>query len=99
MSRWLPIVGGISLNLALGSLYAWSVFVLPLEKEFGWSRTQTSWVYTIAIVCFAASFIVAGKLVYMAWEILRRQSMSAGSASGKASSTRCATCFAQPPAA
>ena len=62
MSRWLPIVGGISLNLALGSLYAWSVFVLPLEKEFGWSRTQTSWVYTIAIVCFAASFIVAGKL-------------------------------------
>ena len=52
----------VLLNLALGSLYAWSVFVLPLEKEFGWSRTQTSWVYTIAIVCFAASFIVAGKL-------------------------------------
>jgi OFA family oxalate/formate antiporter-like MFS transporter len=62
MSRWLPILGGISLNLALGSLYAWSVFVLPLEKEFGWTRAQTSWVYTIAIVCFAATFIVAGKL-------------------------------------
>ena len=62
MSRWLPIAGGISLNLALGSLYAWSVFVLPLEKEFGWTRAQTSWVYTIAIVCFAATFIVAGKL-------------------------------------
>jgi hypothetical protein len=28
MKRWLPIIGGISLNLALGSLYAWSVFVL-----------------------------------------------------------------------
>ena len=62
MKRWLPIVGGISLNLALGSLYAWSVFVLPLEKEFGWNRAQTSWVYTIAIVCFAATFIIAGKL-------------------------------------
>lgn len=62
MTRWWPIVGGISLNLALGSLYAWSVFVLPLEKEFGWNRAQTSWVYTIAIVCFAATFIVAGKL-------------------------------------
>src|SRR5262245_39613285 len=62
MKRWSPIVGGISLNLALGSLYAWSVFVLPLEKEFGWNRAQTSWVYTIAIVCFAATFIVAGKL-------------------------------------
>src|SRR5258705_7674192 len=62
MNRWLPIVGGVSLNLALGSLYAWSVFVLPLEKEFGWNRAQTSWVYTIAIVCFAATFIAAGKL-------------------------------------
>src|SRR5260370_34901627 len=61
MKRWIPVVGGISLNLALGSLYAWSVFVLPLEKEFGWNRAQTSWGYTIAIVCFAATFIAAGK--------------------------------------
>jgi OFA family oxalate/formate antiporter-like MFS transporter len=62
MKRWLPIVGGISLNLALGSLYAWSVFVLPLEKEFGWNRAQTSWVFTIAIVAFAVTFIFAGRL-------------------------------------
>jgi OFA family oxalate/formate antiporter-like MFS transporter len=62
MNRWLPVVGGILMNLALGSLYAWSVFVLPLEKEFGWSRVQTSWVFTIAIVCFSLSFVVAGRL-------------------------------------
>src|ERR1700686_3802323 len=60
MNRWLPVVGSILMNLALGSLYAWSVFVLPLEKEFGWTRAQTSWVFTIAIVFFALSFIVAG---------------------------------------
>jgi MFS transporter, OFA family, oxalate/formate antiporter len=62
MNRWWPVVGGISMNLALGSLYAWSVFVLPLEKEFGWTRAQTSWVFTIAIVCFALSFVAAGRL-------------------------------------
>ena len=50
------------MNLALGSLYAWSVFVPPLEREFGWSRAQTSWVYTIAIVCFAVTFLVAGRI-------------------------------------
>ena len=50
------------MNLALGSLYAWSVFVPPLEREFGWTRAQTSWVYTIAIVCFALTFVVAGRL-------------------------------------
>ncbi|MGE0394038.1 MAG: MFS transporter, partial [Vicinamibacterales bacterium] len=62
MTRWLPVVGGLSMNVALGSLYAWSVFVLPLEREFGWSRSETSWVFTIAIVCFAASFIAAGRI-------------------------------------
>ena len=50
------------MNLALGSLYAWSVFVLPLEKEFGWTRAQTSWVFTIAIVTFALTFILAGRI-------------------------------------
>ncbi len=61
-NRWPPVVGGILMNLALGSLYAWSVFVPPLEREFGWTRAQTSWVYTIAIVCFALTFIFAGRL-------------------------------------
>ena len=50
------------MNLALGSLYAWSVFVSPLEAEFGWTRTQTSWVFTIAIVTFALSFVLAGRI-------------------------------------
>ena len=62
MNRWLPVVGGVCMNLALGTLYAWSVFVLPLEQEFGWSRAETSWTFTIAIVTFAASFILAGRI-------------------------------------
>jgi OFA family oxalate/formate antiporter-like MFS transporter len=61
-NRWLPVIGGILMNLALGSLYAWSTFVLPLEKDFGWRRADTSLVYTIAIVCFALSFVVAGRI-------------------------------------
>ena len=61
-NRWLPVVGGVSMNLALGSLYAWSTFVSPLESEFGWTRTQTSWVFSIAIVTFAVSFVLAGRI-------------------------------------
>jgi OFA family oxalate/formate antiporter-like MFS transporter len=60
--RWWPVIGGILLNLALGSLYAWSVFVQPLEREFGWKRADTSWVYTIAIVVFALTFVIAGRI-------------------------------------
>ena len=62
MNRWLPIAGGVSMNLALGSLYAWSIFVGPLAAEFGWTRTQIGWVFSIAIVTFASSFVLAGRI-------------------------------------
>jgi OFA family oxalate/formate antiporter-like MFS transporter len=62
ISRWWRVVGGLSMNLALGTLYAWSVFVAPLEKQFGWKRAQTSMVFTIAVVVFALTFVVAGRI-------------------------------------
>src|SRR6266545_4817480 len=62
VSRWWRVVGGLMMNLALGSLYAWSVFVAPLEKEFGWKRADTSSVFGWAVVVFALSFILAGRL-------------------------------------
>jgi OFA family oxalate/formate antiporter-like MFS transporter len=60
MNRWWPVVGGVTLNMALGTFYAMSVFMLPLEKEFNWTRAQTSWVTTIGITLLAAWFVVAG---------------------------------------
>lgn len=62
LSRWWRVVGGLSMNLALGAFYAWSVFIAPLEKEFGFVRADTSRVFTIAVVVFALTFIVAGRL-------------------------------------
>ncbi len=62
INRWWRVVGGMSMNLALGTLYAWSIFVAPLEKQFGWKRAQTSNVFTIAVVVFALTFIIAGRL-------------------------------------
>jgi MFS transporter, OFA family, oxalate/formate antiporter len=50
------------MNLALGTLYAWSVFVAPLEKQFGWKRADTSMVFTIAVVMIAVGFVVAGRI-------------------------------------
>lgn len=35
--------------LLAGILYGWSVFVSPLETEFGWLRSQTSLTYTLAV--------------------------------------------------
>jgi OFA family oxalate/formate antiporter-like MFS transporter len=50
------------MNLALGAVYAWSIFVAPLEKEFGWKRAQTSTVFTILVFVFGLTFILGGRL-------------------------------------
>lgn len=62
ISRWWRLLGALLMTLALGTLYAWSVFVTPLENEFGWKRAQTSVVFTLAVVTFASSLLLAGKL-------------------------------------
>jgi OFA family oxalate/formate antiporter-like MFS transporter len=59
---WPALIGGGLMNIALGTYYAWSVFVPTLEHEFGWSRSQTSLVPTIDMVMVASMFIVAGFL-------------------------------------
>src|SRR3977135_1767301 len=62
ITRWWRFLGALLMTLALGTLYAWSVFVAPLENEFGWKRAQTSNVFTIAVVTFATSLLIAGRL-------------------------------------
>src|SRR5215831_14693827 len=62
INRWWRVVGGLLINLALGTLYQWSVFVAPLEKRFGWTRADTSMVFTIAVVVFALTFVLAGRI-------------------------------------
>jgi len=69
MSRrgWTVTLAGMGLNLALGILYAWSVFskqlVETVEKGgFGWTKMQATLPYTVAIAFFAIMMIPAGRL-------------------------------------
>ncbi len=69
MSRrgWVVTLAGMGLNLALGILYAWSVFSKQLQESvqkggFGWSKTTATLPYTIAIGCFALMMVPAGRL-------------------------------------
>ena len=64
---WIVTLAGMGLNLALGILYAWSVFAKQLAESverggFGWTKTQATLPYTIAIACFAAMMVPAGRL-------------------------------------
>ena len=61
-NRWLPLVGGTILNLVLGVFYSWSVYVIPLETEFEWTRQQLSYPFSIGLFTMAVMFVVAGRL-------------------------------------
>lgn len=62
MTRWKHIAASIAINLCLGAVYAFSILIPPLEKEFGWKRIETSPAFTIALLTFALSMIPAGRL-------------------------------------
>ena len=60
--RWRVLAGALIVQVILGTVYAFSVFVRPLEMEFGWSRATTQWAFSFALVTFAAVMIPAGRL-------------------------------------
>jgi OFA family oxalate/formate antiporter-like MFS transporter len=56
--RWIIAIAGVFLQIALGAVYAWSVFRVPLSKQFGWSISEVTLTFTISIFVlgFAAFF-------------------------------------------
>ncbi|MFQ5855193.1 MAG: OFA family MFS transporter [Anaerolineae bacterium] len=62
MNRWLTVVGALMVQLILGVIYAFSVFVKPLEAHFGWDRAQTTWAFSINVATFAIVMVYGGRL-------------------------------------
>lgn len=62
LNRWTVVVGALIVQIILGTVYAFSVFVKPLEMEFFWSRTTTQWAFSCALMTFALTMIPAGRL-------------------------------------
>ncbi|MBI4460055.1 MAG: OFA family MFS transporter [Acidobacteria bacterium] len=62
MNRWNCVLGGVLMNLALGALYGWSLFVPALQQELNLTREQASNIFSIAIAVFAVSFLIGGRL-------------------------------------
>jgi OFA family oxalate/formate antiporter-like MFS transporter len=59
-NRWVIAAGGVLMQVALGAVYAWSVFRDPLIKEFGWSIIQVSWTFSIAILVLGFAAFLGG---------------------------------------
>ena len=59
-NRWGIAVAGVLLQIALGAVYAWSVFRVPLAKQFGWSISQVTLTFTISIFVLGVAAFFGG---------------------------------------
>src|ERR1700740_1546631 len=59
-NRWSIALAGFLMQVALGAVYAWSVFRIPLTKQFGWSIAQVTWTFTIAIFVLGVAAFFGG---------------------------------------
>src|SRR5690606_30017365 len=61
-NRWLVVVGALTVQMCLGAIYSWSVFVNPLKEVFFYTTTQTQIIFSLSLATFALTMIYAGRL-------------------------------------
>ncbi len=59
-NRWGIAVAGFLMQIALGAVYAWSVFRIPLTRQFGWSVAQVTLTFTICIFMLGVAAFFGG---------------------------------------
>jgi MFS transporter, OFA family, oxalate/formate antiporter len=59
-NRWIIAAAGFLLQMALGAVYAWSVFRVPLVKQFHWSIEEVTFTFTISIFVLGVSAFFGG---------------------------------------
>jgi len=68
-SRWLVPPAALAIHLAIGQVYSFSVFKIPLTQLVGvgkstsddWKQTQIAWIFSLAIVMLGLSAATFGK--------------------------------------
>ena len=60
--RWGLVVAAVLVQLALGAVYAWSVFNKPLQAEFGWSKAEVVLPFEVAIGTIFIGSLIGGRI-------------------------------------
>jgi OFA family oxalate/formate antiporter-like MFS transporter len=60
VNRWIIAAAGVLMQVALGAVYAWSVFRAPLVKQFGWSISEVTLTFTISIFVLGIAAFLGG---------------------------------------
>jgi len=58
---WKVALAGTGINLALGILYAWSIFKSAIESSFGWDAARLNDPYAVCCLVFSFVMILGGR--------------------------------------
>jgi OFA family oxalate/formate antiporter-like MFS transporter len=75
-NRWLIAAAGVVMQIALGAVYAWSVFRIPLSRAYGWTISEVTFAFTIAIFVLGFAAFAGGQWLRRAGP--RRVALAAG---------------------
>ncbi len=62
-NRWLMALAAVGVHICIGSVYAWSVYVNPIQKQMNWTLTDVTISFSIAIFFLGLSAALMGKFV------------------------------------
>ena len=54
-NRWFIALAAIGLHISIGSVYAWSVLTRPIMAAMGFTLSQTTWTFSLAILMLGLS--------------------------------------------
>ncbi|HNT29513.1 MAG TPA: OFA family MFS transporter [bacterium] len=62
-NRWFIALSAVGIHISIGSVYSWSVFSKPIMAKYGWSLSDVSLTFSIAIVFLGLSAAFLGRFV------------------------------------
>jgi OFA family oxalate/formate antiporter-like MFS transporter len=60
--RWWIVVAAVLVQLALGAVYAWSVFNKPLQGQFGWSKAEAVLPFEVVVGTIFIGSLIGGRI-------------------------------------
>jgi len=62
-NRWLMALAAVGVHICIGSVYAWSVYVKPIQEQMQWNLTDVTIAFSVAIFFLGLSAALMGKFV------------------------------------
>jgi len=62
-NRWFIVLAAMGIHICIGSVYAWSVYVKPIQTAMNWTLTDVTITFSVAIFFLGLAAALLGKFV------------------------------------